>query len=216
MTKARLSLLASAGVAAVGASFGRDLYKLAKRRVGLLILLLIASAVLYLPYKGLKIITGSGPYFSWRWTFRAALPGGLMAAGGFMILNVLFLVASDSLSSERIVGTWHPGVVAIASASALAVLLMLIGAVRGFLAKRRTDTADAILVHNQQFLEALGFSDAAGLDASYLDGDANPLRLVSSDKTRLTFIATGRRKQRAYIALDKDGRMTSYSGIVSI
>jgi uncharacterized membrane protein len=207
------SILASASVAAIGASFGRDLYRLAKKNVALLVILLLAGAVFYLPYKGAKLVCSGERFFSWRWTFLRALPGAALLVVGLAVLNLIALVISNSVGAAA---GGRGGFFALLIATGLGLLLAAIGTFRGVHDKRSRARAAAVIRHNTRFLETLGFIDADGGDASYEDREGNRLRLITTDTSKLTFLVTGRRKQRAYIALDSDGRMTSYSGVVTL
>lgn len=69
---------------------------------------------------------------------------------------------------------------------------------------------------NRDFLVNLGFKEIGDGDLSYIDADGNPLRLVQTNQTQITFIVIGRRRSRAYIKLDKKGRYTSYTGPIKI
>ncbi len=206
------TILASASVATVGASFARDAYKAAKRNIALLVVFIASGAILYLPYKGGRIVTGSGPYFRWRWTLTSALPGLMIAVTGWVVQTLLAIVISDFLPKQD----GDPGLWAILIASLMATILFVGGSARGRFVYRARSRADAVVVHNQLFLETNDFEDANDRDASYRDRDGNLLRLISTESNRLVFMAVGRRKQRAYIKLDDEGRMLSYSGIVTI
>ena len=69
---------------------------------------------------------------------------------------------------------------------------------------------------NEDFLKNLGFKEVCDGDLSYIDSDGNPLRLVQSNATQITFLVIGRRRSRAYIKLDKKGRYTSYTGPIKV
>jgi len=71
-------------------------------------------------------------------------------------------------------------------------------------------------ISNRDFLANLGFKEIGDGDLSYIDADGNPLRLVQSNQTQITFIVIGRRRSRAYIKLDKKGRYTSYTGPIKV
>lgn len=206
------TVLASASVAAVGASLGRDLYKFAKKNPALLILAIASGAVAYLPYKGGRIVGGGGAYFTWKWTFTRALLGAMLSLFGMAILGLIAAIISDSLPRDAgTVSVWP-----VLATSILSGFLFAAGCARGFFVKRARDRADAVIGHNQVFLESNGFEDAEHIDASYLDRDGNRLRLITTQPDQLVFLAVGQRKKRAFIRLDSTGRMISYSGIVAV
>lgn len=130
------TILTTAGVAAFGASFGRDVYRFGKRYIFILAPLLLAGFIIYLPYKGAKIATVSGPYFTWRWTFRSAIPGALLGIIGFVILSTGSLIISDSFTPSV---DPNPGLMAILWMAALTALLASIGAFRGWRLKQALD-----------------------------------------------------------------------------
>ena len=53
-------------------------------------------------------------------------------------------------------------------------------------------------------------------DVTHIDSSNNKLRLLEENTDMLVFMAVGRRNRRAYINLDRDGRMIEYTGVVKL
>lgn len=125
----------------------------------------------------------------------------LLFAG--LISDVLFRIPNNEFLEKY--GGWF-----MAATAGLTLFGMMIGLFR----RRGRLRRFAAIEHNEAFLAENGFKETAGRDVTHYDADGNALRFLEASPDRLSFMVVGRRGRRAYIDLDENGRMLSYSGIV--
>lgn len=224
------AILAGSALAGFGLSFGRDVYRKAKKYWPLVAILLCVL----------------GAFFSGLWLFRnyRTILGSIFKKLGasivliascivlhlsLMLLDAILpitLLLFDGLSQAvtSIVPDLHP-VLAIPEILRIVVfqgIAFAIGAIVGVSHRRKRKAAWIAEDHNIAFLAD------HGLEVVDADDDGN-LRLRSSSEEvgyRLTndlsitreleFLALGRRNKRAYMKYDEIGRYTAWSGLVEV
>lgn len=208
--RSKLALVAAgvggAAVAGFGLSFGRDIYKKTKKDIGIIVLVL---AVIFCPFIGGRGLVRGHDRGVLGTLFLTVIGSMLLIAAGFCAATVVsFMVVS--------MGKVDPD-----KAPAMAVLLGLvltaviagIGCVVGLFQRPKRLKAFAASRANEKFLADNGFRETDGTDITHYDPSGQPLRFLEAHPDRLVFMAVGRRGKRAYIDLDQDGRMLSYSGV---
>ncbi len=91
----------------------------------------------------------------------------------------------------------------------------IVGVIWGTSIKSREMTEISIAQHNLKFLEDHGLRDSAFESDLIEDDEGNRLRVRETRDDAIVFTVVGRRGLRAAISLN-DGRMVSYSGIVTL
>ncbi len=195
-----------------GLSLGRDIYHRVKpNNLSTAFVILVAMFGPILPVLGgIRLLQG----YRRGWIGTIFLTCGLsmlaMIAGLFVMLlfaglisDVLFRIPNNEFLERY--GGWF-----MAATAGLTLFGMMIGLFR----RRGRLRRFAAIEHNEAFLAENGFKETAGRDVTHYDADGNALRFLEASPDRLSFMVVGRRGRRAYIDLDENGRMLSYSGIV--
>ncbi|MBL6936626.1 MAG: hypothetical protein ISS15_11735 [Alphaproteobacteria bacterium] len=118
--------------------------------------------------------------------------------------------------SEPLAAKGGLDVVALEWSAAIALASVMIGAITGLIERPARIQAIAVRRYNDDFLLRNGIRATGDQDVTHYDPQNNPLRLMERQSDRLVFMAVSRRNRRAYISLDTEGRMVSYSGIVKL
>ncbi|GLU28000.1 hypothetical protein [Brucella sp. NBRC 12950] len=211
--KSTLALIAAgvggAAVAGFGLSMGRDIYKGAKKNSGNLLLLL---SVIFCPFiGGRELVRGHdrgvlGTFFI---TYIGSI---LLIAIGFISASILAFEGLAVTSKEAEAGGVM--ILSIIIGAAVTAFLAGIGLLVGFYQRSKRLHAFAVKRHNERFLTELGFKETDGKDITHYAPDGQGLRFLEAHPGKLVFMAVGKRGKRAFIDLDEDGKMKSYTGIV--
>lgn len=197
-----------AAVAGYGLAMGRDLWGSTKRNQSLVFLILAIVGAIALPFLGGRnLVRGHDRGFA-ETLFLTVVGSTLLVAVGLVLALILFTAAlsQGDDSDQALVGA---AFLAVCSTGALTCIGVLWGAMqrpgrRKFIATLR---------HNDRFLSEEGFVETGGQDITHYDPSGQALRFLEQHADRMVFMVVGRRGRRAYITLDANGRMLSYSGI---
>ncbi|TIQ33082.1 MAG: hypothetical protein E5X48_25065 [Mesorhizobium sp.] len=209
--RSKLALVAAgvggAAVAGFGLAFGRDIYRKSKKNAGLIVLLLVVVTCPFIGGRGLVCGHDRGLFGTIFLTVLGSLLliGAGLCAATFLILE--FLLISDNGKLE------NPFAFALLGGSAVTAIVAGIGVVVGLVQRPKRLKAIAVGKLNERFLEENGFRETDGDDITHYDDSGQALRFLEAHQNRLVFMAVGRRGKRAFIDLDQDGRMVSYSGV---
>ena len=198
------SIVAGSALAGFGLSFGRDVYRKAKR-YWLLLMLLVCLA---------------GVFFSALWLFRNYRS---MAGAIFKRLGALVVLAACTAATYAVQATLSADVPYLAEWTvSIYGILFLAGAGLGAKHRRRRWLAWRAEEHNEAFLAERGLEvvdvDEKGNLRLREGTDGGAYRLMD-DLTvagELEFMALGRRGKRAYLSYDETGRYTEWSGLVGV
>lgn len=214
MKKNTLSLIAAgvgaSAVAGFGFSAGRDIYKNTKKAGGGLLLIL---AVIFCPFIGARGLVRGHDRGLIATVFLTYIASVLLIAIGFgaatfIAWYVLVLGSSDQKDGSAILMT------AIMMGLALTAVIAGIGFLVGIFQRPKRLKIFEVERFNKRFLYDAGFQETDGTDITHYDPDGQPLRFLEAHPGKLSFMAVGKRGKRAFINLDSDGRMLSYTGIV--
>jgi hypothetical protein len=195
--------LVSAATFGFGASFGRDLYRGAKKNP---ILLGIAAALLLcFGWRNLFLGDGHGVAYRIFVTFIGSIL--MIVAGAALLLGCLFEVLIY-FTHDNLTIFWMISVIIIG-------VLSLIGINWGRRDRDTRASARQLEEKNRNFLHEAGLRDS-GFDSNMLeDEEGNRLKLIEQTDDRIVFSVAGRRGLRAAITTD-GGEMVAYTGIVKI
>lgn len=194
-----------AAVAGFGASAGRDLYKSIKRSTGFIILLVAVAGALILPFVGMRnLLRGHAPGEWWKGIGDVLLVPTGIGIGVGVALFIGLIMGNEPMAMSFIA----IAVAAIAGAT--------IGFSTGLIQRPSTQRRYAIALQNEQFLSARSIRETGETETTHYDADGNALRLIERTSNSIVFLAVGKRNKRAYIGLTKEGKMTDYTGVVSL
>lgn len=212
----QLALIAAgvggAAVAGFGFAFGRDIYAKTKRYLIIILLLFVAFV---------------GPFLGGRWLFRG-YDGGIAArtiltfaaslfliAAGFVVMSILshYGLALCGFTQIKLSPeiALLPGILL---GAAFTLVLTAAGAIVGLRQRPGRLLAFSVRRENEKFLKENRFVETDGEDITHYDRDGQPLRYLEVHPGKIAFMAVGRRGKRAFIELDTQGRMVSYTGVV--
>ncbi|MBZ9898528.1 hypothetical protein LB545_29895 [Mesorhizobium sp. BR1-1-6] len=194
-------------VAGFGLGLGRDIYRKTKKNVELIALLLAAVFCPFIGGRGLVRGHNRGIFGT---IFLTILGSLLLIVTGFcaatlLLFGILVLVGDGKTDT--------PFLLALLGGLVVTALHAGIGMVVGLVQRPKRLKAIAVGKFNERFLEENGFQETDGDDITHYDDSGQALRFLEAHQSRLVFMAVGRRGKRAFIDLDQDGRMVSYSGI---
>jgi len=208
--RSKLALVAAgvggAAVAGFGLAFGRDIYKKSKKNIEFILLLL---AIIFCPFIG-----GRGLV---RGHDRGLFGTIFLTFIGSVLLIVVGFCAATFLAFEIVVmgkiDPDNPFPLALLGGFVTTAIITGIGILVGLFQRPKRLKAIAASKANEEFLITNGFRETDGTDITHYDPSGQALRFLEAHPDRLVFMAVGRRGKRAYIDLDKNGRMVEYSGI---
>ena len=194
-----LEQLATAATYGFGASFGRDLYKAAKKNP--IIWAIIGILMIAFGWRNFYLGKGHGAAYKFFITFLGSTILITIGTGGWLFVGVA--LAKDF------------GNVAPITSLMVTFLSTIAGNIWGIKdRKKRLQTAEAI-GHNAAFMRDIGLSDS-DFDADLLqDAEGNLLKLIEQSDDKIVFSISGKRGYRAAIKLEQ-GRMVDYTGIVKL
>lgn len=206
----KLALVAAgvggAAIAGYGLAFGRDMYKETKKNVGLIVLVLI---VVFCPFIGGRGMVRGHDRGLIGTLFLTFIGSTLLIAAGFC-------AAAMAVFAVTIMGEVEPDValpMALVGGFTVTAVITGIGVLVGLFQRTKRLKAFAATRANERFLADNGFRETDGKDITHYDASGQALRFLEAHSDRLVFMAVGLRGKRAYINLDQDGRMVSYSGV---
>lgn len=203
-----MTALARAAVGGFGSSFGRDAYRTMKKQGLLLAAIAIAAAAVALPFLGGRHMI-RGHDRGWFLTLALTVIGSLL----LITLGAIAAVFVDIVLLSFIVSEDSPAVPPRYGLIAAAVAMSTgIGLLIGLAERKSRLRGFHIARENERFLLDQGFIETGGNDVTHRDGDGTPLRLLEATRDSVVFMVVGRRGKRAFITLDSEGRMLSYSG----
>jgi hypothetical protein len=192
--------LAHAAVGGFGASFGRDLYRSAKKNP--IVFVVIGALLLAFGWRNLFLGQGrSAAYFLFVTLIGSMvmiLLGAVMTGLGGFYLSSIFSNPGDP-------SPWL--------AIALVSLISLIGIMWGRRDRRARRRRAEIEAKNILFLEEIGLEDSGFESDTLRDADGNILKVREQTEDRIVFSVSGRRGLRSAISL-QDGEMIAYTGVV--
>ncbi len=217
LTQSVTKLIFGSAIAGFGFGIGRDAWR--KLKSGDLVFWIIISTVV--------VLTLLGGFMGAREMVRGHDRGVL----GTVFKTIILSVALVSLATicSLLFAVWLYGgenpiltsdqFFSFSPAMDLTIKFQLIAVSIGFLVgitqRKKRLAVFSIERDNEGFLKTAGIREVGGKEITHVDDDGNDLRLIEVLKDRLIFMAVGKRGRRAYIYLDDDGRMTSYSGITA-
>lgn len=182
-----------------GASFGRDLYKAAKKNP--IIWAIIGIALIAVGWRGFYMGVGRGAAYKFFVTFLSSLLMVIVGTAAFLGLGAAY--SSPESNTPMMI------------ALGIVIMSTIGGNLWGLAARRGRKQALELKAHNADFLEEVGISDS-DFDTNLLqDSEGNLLKLTEQTADKIVFSVSGRRGLRAAIKLDQ-GRMVDYTGIVKI
>lgn len=195
--------LAHAAVGGFGASFGRDLYRSAKKNP--VVFVVIGALILAFGWRNLFLGQGRSAAYRLFVTFLASV---LMIFLGVLItgLGGLYLAAMFAGSDGQ------PNLLIPAVLVGIVSLLGIVWGRRDRAARLRQVEIEAKNLH---FLEEIGLEDSGFETDTLRDLEGNVLKVREQTNDRIVFSVAGRRGLRAAISL-RDGEMVSYTGIVRV
>lgn len=209
--RSNLSLIAAsiggAAIAGFGLAAGRDLYKGTKNNAGVLLLL---GAALVCPYiGGRELVRGHDRGF-WGTLFLTYIGSIFLLivsiAASSAIIFYFWLLAASNNNTASVGG-------AVIIGAAITLFIAAIGLLVGLYQRPKRLKKFSIVRENENFLILNGFQETNGTDITHYDLHGNALRFLEAHPTKIVFMAVGRRGKRAFIEIDKDGKMIAYSGI---
>ncbi|MBZ9864215.1 hypothetical protein LB515_02390 [Mesorhizobium sp. CA15] len=209
--RSRLALVAAGvggtAVAGFGFAFGRDIYKKTRKNAELIAVL---AAAVFCPFIGGRGLVRGHDRGIFGTIFVTLLGSLLLIVAGFcaaalLMFMVLLFVNHGNADS--------PLPLALFGGFMVTATIAGIGVVVGVCQRPRRLKAIAVAKFNERFLKENGFRETDGDDITHYDAYDQSLRFLEAHPDRLVFMAVGRRGKRAFIDLDQDGRMVSYSGV---
>lgn len=211
--KSTLALIATgvggAAVAGFGLPLGRDIYKGTKKNGGNLLLLL---AVIFCPFIGGRGLVRGHDRGVLSTLFLTYIVNIFLITIGFVAASFLAFQGIAATSKETEAG----GVIVLAVVTGASVTAFLagIGMLTGLYQRPKRLRAFAVKRYNERFLADNGFKETDGKDITHYAPDGQALRFLEAHPGKLVFMAIGKRGKRAFIDLDENGRMLSYTGVV--
>ncbi|WP_109369328.1 hypothetical protein [Ochrobactrum soli] len=211
--KSTLAMIATgaggAAVAGFGLSLGRDIYKGTKKNGGNLLLLL---AVIFCPFIGGRALVRGHDRGVMGTLFLTYIGSILLIAIGFVAASFLAFQGLAATSKETEAGSVI--VLAVVTGASVTAFLAGIGMLTGLYQRPKRLRAFAVKRYNELFLADNGFKETDGKDITHYAPDGQALRFLEAHPGKLVFMAIGKRGKRAFIDLDENGRMLSYTGVV--
>ncbi len=191
--------LATAATYGFGASFGRDLYKAAKKNP--IVWAIIGILMIAYGWRNYYLGIGHGAAYRFFVTFLGSTLLILIGTGGFLVIGGG--LAKDTNGASVLI------------ALGLIVLSTIAGNIWGATDRKKRIRAEELAEQNAAFLHNIGLRDS-DFDADLLqDAEGNLLKLIDQDDTKIVFSVAGKRGLRAAIKLER-GRMVDYTGVVRL
>lgn len=196
-----LEQLAHAAVGGFGASFGRDLYRSAKKNP--VVFVVIGALLLAFGWRNLFLGQGRSATYRVFVTFFGSIimiliGSAITGMGGFYLSSIF--AGADGQPNLLI------PIILICAISAVGVIW---GRRDRTARRRRAEIED----RNIQFMREIGLEDSGFESDTLRDSEGNILKIREQTDDRIVFSVAGRRGLRAAIGV-RDGEMISYTGIV--
>ena len=191
--------LATAATYGFGASFGRDLYKAAKKNP--IVWAIIGILMIAYGWRNYYLGIGHGAAYRFFVSFLGSTLLILIGIGGFLVIGGGLAKDTNGVS--------------VLVALGLIILSTIAGNIWGAKDRKKRIRAAELAEQNAEFLNGIGLRDS-DFDADLLqDAEGNLLKLIEQDDTKIVFSVAGKRGLRAAIKLEK-GRMVDYTGVVRL
>ena len=191
--------LATAATFGFGASFGRDLYRAAKKNP--IIWVIIGILMIAFGWRNLYLGLGRGPIYKFFVTFLGSAILIVVGTVGFLAVGLLAMEEMGNV----------PMLIALG----IILVSTIAGNIWGINDRKKQIQAAKIAKQNQDFMIDIGLKDS-DFDTDLLqDADGNLLRQVEQTSDKIVFSVSGKRGYRAAIKLE-NGRMVEYTGIVKL
>ncbi|MDI6028657.1 hypothetical protein QBK99_20995 [Corticibacterium sp. UT-5YL-CI-8] len=197
--------LASDAMSGVGFSMGRDAWRSTKKNQDTLYLIAIAGFIVVAPFfAGRSLTRGhnrglAGTIFkTYLWNVFLLIVAGALP---FILPN------SHYLSGKRDIFVFWPLLV-------FTVAPLAIGLSVGLMQRPKRLLKFQIENKNQEFLAKIGIQESKAPASTHVDQNGNYLAFRGAAGDKLLFDAVGERGRKAFISVDGNGLMTSYSGLV--
>jgi hypothetical protein len=205
-------LFFGSAVAGAGFSLGRDIYRLFKKNLLILIGVFAALFFLALPYIAASKLFFYRPLSKLKWCLIVLIPWSVLGSVGLIPVVVGFTYFKSD------VYTFHPE---IPNGTLYGICYWLLAFLLGALVSKSkraiAKEAYEIEVFNESFMKDNGILEVDGAASfTHEDAEGNKLRLDGIGRDLVEFFVIGKRGKRAFIYLDESGRFSQYSGIVSI
>lgn len=217
------AIVAGSALSGFGLAFGRDVYKKAKDKWLVVLILLLLVGVFF---SGMWLFRN---YRTTTETFLKKLGAGIVLAVSVVGINLLFLILIDLFA---------PGMLTSESGGRTIVGLLLdppmlwiilvqiacfvLGAVMGARHRLKRAMAWEAENHNDAFMETHGLQvtdtdDKGNLRIREIATNTGYRLMENLDVTgEMEFMALGRRNKRAYIQYDETGKFTHWTGLVEV
>ena len=191
--------LARAATYGFGASFGRDLYKAAKKNP--IVWAIIGILMIAYGWRNFYLGIGHGAAYKVFVTFLGSTLLIAMGTGGFLFVGAAMAEDTNGTSVLIVLG--------------LIILSTLAGNIWGAKDRKKRIRVEELAEQNAAFLNEIGLRDS-DFDTDLLqDADGNLLKLIEQDDSKIVFSVAGKRGLRAAIRLEQ-GRMVDFTGIVRL
>jgi hypothetical protein len=209
-------------VAGYGFAIGRDAWRHTKKNGVILLILAVLLCGLCAPFFAARGLVRYHQRGFLRTLLVSILGNALLWCVGVSILFMTFvfleaLFSAQPSSSSAMQGGHGPVPLGFFPLFILAVVcITLAGFLVGLWQRSKRQRAFTIALDNDRLLARHGIQETGGHDITHVDDEGNNLRLMEINKMYIVFMAVGRRNRRAYIRLDREGRMVEYTGVVAI
>jgi hypothetical protein len=205
-------------IAGAGLSAGRDLYKLFKRNVGLLVAFVIFLGAFVLPYRAaFNMFQGYGDRGLFKTIFVTivwnliliVIFGFLLALISLAVMGMIYPNVDYQPAPAGAGFSWVWNIVSITGVG-IPVGLTGIGLINGLRERPYRSFYFDVTKQNEEFLILNDIRETGGEDVTHYDASDTPLRLLEIQNDRISFMVVGKRGGRAHIKLDDVGRFTEY------
>lgn len=191
--------LATAATFGFGASFGRDLYRAAKKNP--IIWAIIGILMIAFGWRNLYLGVGRGPLYKLFVTYLGSAILIIIGTAGFLAVGLMAMEDMGGL----------PLLIALG----LILVSTIAGNIWGVKDRKKRVQAAQVAQHNKEFMIEIGLSDS-DFDSELLqDAEGNLLKLIEHTDDKIVFSVSGKRGYRAAIKLNQ-GRMVDYTGVVRL
>jgi hypothetical protein len=221
------NLMFGTAVAGFGYSLGRGGFKGLKNILPVFFAIFILFGAILFPFVSMSQISRWYPMGMLKWFFLKFLVWGMVSAIGFsLIALIVFMLSQDAivmtemknlLSSTPLSDLKFENKIVIGCSVLIWSILSLFGFIDGYRIRNKRKQAHQLELDNQRFLDDCGIREVEGADSfTHVDSVGEKLKFISTGKDAAEFRVVGRRNKRAFIFIDKNGKFTQYSGVVSL
>lgn len=193
-------MLIGSATAGFGASFGRDIYKAAKKNP--LMLAVIGALLLVFGWRNAFMGYARGTTY---FVFVTVIGSALMIIIGGVCLGAIAFHFGMAFSNES-------ATVATAATIGALGLFSAIGIIWGMSARAARIQTMHINALNYVFLEENGFTESEFESDQIVDAEGHTLKVIEETPEKIVFSVVGRRGLRSAIRIE-GGQMISYTGV---